>query len=348
MDHHCPWTANCVSHTTFPHFLRFVGFCTLSLLLLAYHLYIRLYALYESRNQPSYLGPSSWALAHLMILTLTTTLVLFALTVLLVTAAYSLATNTTMIETWEIERHDALVEKSRYLGGFLYGPGGRRIKIVKQEFPYDIGIWKNFVQGMGTANVLTWFLPFGGGPSNDSGWDFETNGFEDSDTVWPPVDPDKMPRMPVQPRKEGDRSAFIHQRENAESEGLDEVQAFRRRQAADYRRWEGLRDGNTRAGARLRTSGHDHRNGGFVEEEEVEDEEEYGSDNYEYNEESDLDEPWTSSDGSRLRDFGVDEDAEMDMALHPELIDDPFVDDDDVPLGELIRRRKAAQNQGKH
>ena len=24
MDHHCPWTSNCVSHFTFPHFIRFL------------------------------------------------------------------------------------------------------------------------------------------------------------------------------------------------------------------------------------------------------------------------------------------------------------------------------------
>lgn len=39
---------------------------------------------------------------------------------------------------------------------------------------------------------------------------------------------------------------------------------------------------------------------------------------------------WTNAEGDRLRDFGVDEDAEEE-------------DDEDVPLGELLRRRRAYQ-----
>lgn len=60
----------------------------------------------------------------------------------------------TTIESWEIERHETLVRKARSHGGYLDGPGGARIWIQKQEFPYDIGIWKNIAQGMGgTYNV---------------------------------------------------------------------------------------------------------------------------------------------------------------------------------------------------
>lgn len=40
-------------------------------------------------------------------------------------------------------------------------------------------------------------------------------------------------------------------------------------------------------------------------------------------------EAWRNSEGERLADFGVDEVAD-------------FYDEDDVPLGELIRRRRAA------
>jgi len=38
-------------------------------------------------------------------------------------------------------------------------------------------------------------------------------------------------------------------------------------------------------------------------------------------------EGWKDSDGDRLRDFGVDEDVE-------------FYDEDNVPLGELLRKRR--------
>ncbi|KFY30402.1 hypothetical protein V494_08162, partial [Pseudogymnoascus sp. VKM F-4513 (FW-928)] len=39
---------------------------------------------------------------------------------------------------------------------------------------------------------------------------------------------------------------------------------------------------------------------------------------------------WFNSDGDRLRDYGVDEDAELVE----------WEEDDDVPLGELLRRRR--------
>jgi len=66
---------------------------------------------------------------------------------------WCLAINNTSIEGWEIERHETLLQRARYLGGYLDGPDGTKVRIVRQEFPYDIGIWRNFKQGMGTGNV---------------------------------------------------------------------------------------------------------------------------------------------------------------------------------------------------
>lgn len=104
--------------------------------------------------------------------------------------------NTTTIESWEIERHETLVRRARVLGGSLEGPGGVNIVIRKQEFPYDIGVFSNLVQAMGdTLNVgsyhsrapldeltslqiISWFWPFAASPDRNSGWTFETNGFE--------------------------------------------------------------------------------------------------------------------------------------------------------------------------
>ena len=73
----------------------------------------------------------------------------FALFVLLVRSLWSLLFNTTTIESWEIERHETLVRRARALGGQLEGPGGVKIRIKRQEFPYDIGIFSNIRQGMG-------------------------------------------------------------------------------------------------------------------------------------------------------------------------------------------------------
>ena len=96
---------------------------------------------------------------------------------MLIRSTWSLCMNTTTIESWEIERHHTLLRRARTLGGYLEGPNGIRVRIIKQEFPYDIGIWANIVQGMG-GNLLTWFLPFWHTPSNDGAFCFEVNGFE--------------------------------------------------------------------------------------------------------------------------------------------------------------------------
>jgi palmitoyltransferase len=53
MDHHCPWTVNCVSHFTFPHFMRFLWYAVSSMCYLEYFLYVRASAIWEDRNMPS-------------------------------------------------------------------------------------------------------------------------------------------------------------------------------------------------------------------------------------------------------------------------------------------------------
>ena len=83
----------------------------------------------------------------------------------------------TTIEGWEIERHETLVRRARLLGGYLDGPDGTKVRIRKQEFPYDIGILRNMRQGMG-GTLWLWIWPFLATPSNKSGLYFETNGFE--------------------------------------------------------------------------------------------------------------------------------------------------------------------------
>jgi len=53
MDHHCPWTANCVSHRTLPHFLRFVFYCVAAMSYLEYFLYQRAAVIWANRHWPS-------------------------------------------------------------------------------------------------------------------------------------------------------------------------------------------------------------------------------------------------------------------------------------------------------
>lgn len=290
MDHHCPWTANCVSHTTLPHFIRFVTSAVLGLSLLAYHLYTRLFFIWTSRNLPSYLGPSILALTHLVILSIANGLTLFALSILLLQTTHNLIHNTTMIEGWEIERHETLVERAKKNHGFVYAAGGMKVRVVEQEFPYDIGYWRNLNQALGERWWL-WAFPFAGAPGVESAGNWEVNGFEDADTVWPPPDPDKMSR----------RGTFEEPVSREFGTVEEERRAFGERQREDLRRWE--KD--------------------VEEESEGED-----GDAYDIEEGIDGEQGWTNSDGDRLRDYGVDEEAEM-------------TDEDDIPLGELLRRRRA-------
>jgi palmitoyltransferase len=53
MDHHCPWTSNCVSYFTFPHFLRFLFYSVASMLYLERLIFLRGAVLWKNRNMPS-------------------------------------------------------------------------------------------------------------------------------------------------------------------------------------------------------------------------------------------------------------------------------------------------------
>jgi palmitoyltransferase len=194
MDHHCPWTINCVSHRTFPHFFRFLFYAVMSTTYVEYLLYVRAEFLWTRRNLPSvgptrtpdeddvnfspqHLGPSAIHMALLFTLITTNSVTLFALGILLLRNMWSLGSNVTTIESWEIARHENLIRRARLSGGYLNGPDGIQMRITRQEFPYDIGILQNICQGMGDDGFF-WLWPFAATPSNASGLQFETNGFE--------------------------------------------------------------------------------------------------------------------------------------------------------------------------
>lgn len=104
-------------------------------------------------NGEQYYGPTLSQLLHLFATVGVNTLTLFALFIVFVRSAWGLMWNTTTIEEWVIERHETLLHRAKLTGGILDGPDGLRVRIQRQEFPYDIGIWKNLTSGMGTANV---------------------------------------------------------------------------------------------------------------------------------------------------------------------------------------------------
>ena len=130
-----------------------------------------------------YLGPSLMQMLGLFLLTLINTITLFAVGINLLRSLWSVWNNITTIESWEIDRHKALLRRAKTMGGYLDGPNGEKIRIKKQEFPYDIGIYSNLVQALG-SNPLTWLWPLASTISDDSGLDFEVNGFEGGQGNW--------------------------------------------------------------------------------------------------------------------------------------------------------------------
>lgn len=318
MDHHCPWTRNCVSLTTFPHFLRFLVYANLSLWALGRLLWQRIYALWEARHLPAYLGPSLPALVALALTSLICLFTTLTLGIMLFNTMRAWLFNCTMIEGWELERHEAVVDRDGRDWWDVTRPDGEKFRFESIEFPYDIGFFPNMSQAMGTSNPFLWFFPLAGNPRVGAngygvGWSWEENGFNRKEGMWPPPDPDKIRRAarrwPASPGN--DRVMMLR-----EETGLEErKRAFRQRQEADARR----------------------RNSLLAELEEADDYDivdevhDSGEAQYRYPPE------WMNADGERLQDYGVDHEAEVAKVedLH----------EDDVPLGELLRRRKVISSR---
>ncbi|KAI5366005.1 putative palmitoyltransferase, DHHC domain, palmitoyltransferase PFA4 [Septoria linicola] len=324
MDHHCVWTANCVSHKTIPHFIRFLVYAVASMAYLEYFLLVRVAPIWGKRSLPSYLGPSVLQLSHIFVLCAVNSFVLFALTLLLGRTLWSLAVNTWTIEGWEIERHDAVLRRARVLGGYLEDPQGNKVLIEHQEFPWDIGIWANICQGMGSRNSLAWLWPLSRSPSVQSGLSYKHNEIDDPSKPWPPPDPDRLFRV--------ERKPFV-------GDGFTkswDVDDFKKRQAADLARYT---DGDGEYIVRRRPF-HERldsqkQNGSAYDDEVAieadEDDEEEDERDRSATRPDEGEEAWRNREGERLADFGVDEEAD-------------FYDEDDVPLAELIRRRQVGNS----
>lgn len=314
MDHHCPWTKNCVSMTTFPHFLRFLVYANVCLWTLSYFFWQRLYALWETRHMPAHLGPTLAALISLAMTGLVCAITSLALGIMLITTVQGWVLNRTVIEGWEVDRHEANIGRGSRDWWDMTGPDGEPIRFEKVEFPYDIGFFANMAQAMGTSNFLLWFFPLAGNPKisktgSGTGWTWEENGFNRKEGMWPPLDPEKL-------RRAGREWGISRRNYEAELEdqGLspqEQLEAFKKRQDEDMRRRKRSQD---------------------VLMAELEEVDGFGSDR-DYDDGYDDDETnnsnamrnWANSDGEYLRDYGVDVDAEEE--------------DEDVPLAELLRRR---------
>jgi palmitoyltransferase len=125
--------------------------------------------------------------------------------------------------------------------------------------------------------------------------------------AWPPLDPDRIPRKFKRLDAE---QPFLDSAEDP----VQRIEAFKKRQQEDMKRLQNRH-------LRKRRPFHER----FDENAEA-----IPSDEEDSEVSIDGEEGWKNSEGERLRDFGVDEDAE-------------FYDEDEIPLAELLRRRGLQQ-----
>ncbi|KAJ1799256.1 Palmitoyltransferase [Coemansia sp. RSA 2399] len=169
MDHHCPWTNNCVGFHNQAHFLRFVytadAACAMAILLHA----LRLYELVvDSINGTYYVRqPTQIEVAFLIINITLAGIVLLFVGILSGYHVYLIGCNTTTIESREKDRVTRLIKAK---------------KCKPAPYPYDLGPLRNFRAVFGDS-IWLWWLPT---PARGSGLDFPIADRLTPPVYWPP------------------------------------------------------------------------------------------------------------------------------------------------------------------
>ncbi len=133
--------------------------------------------------------------------------------------------------------------------------------------------------------------------------------FVDPVLAWPPPDPDRIPRQMRQP-DESQNSMYEH----STSWSQDQIEAFRRRQQEDFKRFD------NEASPIIRRKPFHQRHAAEEHQSQSPSRVSISSDYTGAGEET-----WRDTAGDRLNDFGVDETIE-------------FYDEDDMPLAMLLER----------
>lgn len=219
MDHHCPWTNNCVGHGNMPHFIRFLVWILFTTGLTLWELGKRAWEFYSDIDLPAYLIKKSELTAVIILIPLDA-FIFFAILILFIRCILHLASGKTQIEVWEFERIEAQFHTERLwlkirnnyklihqkemptlTSWNLTATQYERIELrdMNQEeiesivppdftpddliFPYDLGIYQNLKNSLGQP--WTWMLPWG--QALGDGVKFIQNDDDDQlNLPWPP------------------------------------------------------------------------------------------------------------------------------------------------------------------
>ncbi|ORX66953.1 zf-DHHC-domain-containing protein [Linderina pennispora] len=194
MDHHCPWTNNCVGFYNQPHFLRFVYTVDVTCAMaLAIHT-LRMYELVlDSMNGTYYVRqPTQTEVAFLII---NMTLLFFVLLFVGILSGYHLylvGGNTTTIEAREKERVAKLVQSR---------------KCQPTPYPYNLGIVRNFKSVFGDSPLL-WWVPK---QLSGTGLDFAIRDGLKPPVYWPPPGYNREVGDPLKVKQGCDSSRTVFQ-----------------------------------------------------------------------------------------------------------------------------------------
>jgi DHHC palmitoyltransferase len=178
MDHHCPWTLNCIGAHNHAHFLRFLIYVVLADLTVFVFLCRRIYSIYLIAHLSSIHGPSTKELVFLILTIFSSFVTLLLVSILMGYQIWSVIENMTTIEALEKQHVESWVEKHH---------------AQEFEFPYNTTLSSNFAIVFGSDHPLLWLWPWN--RTSHDGLDYPI--VEDADVPWPP--PQTLPNNDLAP-----------------------------------------------------------------------------------------------------------------------------------------------------